>query len=150
MLEHMFQLPYQFCVPDLLFEKELKGEFGDRLIQCGLDVVELSSAELRDAIAIHGQSGKLSFPDTFAYSLAKNRAWTLLTGDGALRKLARDEQLSMHGVLWIIERYHEEGILHADALRENLMKIRQHPRCRLPSMEVGRLLSMFQNSPDNN
>lgn len=146
MLEQMFQLPYDFCVPDLLFEQELKGELGDRLIACGLDVVELSAAELTGAMSIHRHSGKLSYPDAFAYILAKERNWTLLTGDGAMRKLAREQALAMHGVLWVVEEYHRLEVMGPADLHRCLTAISVHERCRLPMVEVRRLLSLFSTS----
>ena len=146
MLEQMFQLPYDFCVPDLLFERELKGELGDRLIALGLDVVELSSTELAAAMTVHQQSGKLSFPDAFALILAKEREWTLLTGDGAMRKLARDQALAMHGVLWVVEEYHRLELIAPADLHQCLTAISDHERCRLPMADVRRLLELFDVS----
>ncbi len=143
MLEQMFQLPYEFCVPDLLFEQELKGELGDRLIACGLDVVELSPAELTEARLVHQASGKLSYPDAFAFILAKERDWTLLTGDGAMRKLACKQKLAMHGVLWVVEEYHRQGVMKAADLHRCLTTISVHKRCRLPMTKVRRLLALL-------
>lgn len=137
----MFHLPYDFCVPDLLFERELKGELGDRLLACGLDVVELDSQELTSATQLNRQHGRLSAPDTFAFILAQARQWTLLTGDGPLRSLAVDQGVQMHGVLWVIDQYHLHGIMDGDLLHGSLTAISQHERCRLPNVEVRRLLA---------
>ena len=143
MLEQMFQLPYDFCVPDLLFERELKGDLGDRLLAFGLDVVELQPQEVADTMQLHRDVGKLSFPDTFAFVLARERDWTLLTGDGPLRKLARDQRVAMHGVLWVIEEYHQRGVMATSDLHHCLSTIFAHERCRLPAVEVRRLLDIF-------
>lgn len=53
MLEQMFLLPYEFSVPDLLFERDLKGDLGDRLLACGLNVVELYPQEVVGALFFH-------------------------------------------------------------------------------------------------
>lgn len=53
LLEDIFLLPFEFCVPDLLFQRELAGELGDRLIQLGLRIEELTSAELRRATLVN-------------------------------------------------------------------------------------------------
>ncbi len=146
MLEQMFQLPYEFCVPDLLFERELKGELGDRLIACGLDVVELSPTELTGAMSVHQASGKLSYPDAFAFILAKEREWTLLTGDGAMRRLAREQALAMHGVLWVIEEYYRLEVMAPTDLHRCLTAISVHERCRLPMGKAHRLLTQFSEN----
>lgn len=36
LLEAMFVLPFEFVVPDLLYERELAGEMGERLLGLGL------------------------------------------------------------------------------------------------------------------
>ena len=84
LLEALFQLPHEFVVPDLLFERELKGVLGDRLIALGLRVEELTPAEVTRAAALRRQRSALSVPDTFAFALARERTWTLLTGDAQL------------------------------------------------------------------
>ena len=55
LLEHLFRLPYEFCIPDLLYKKELAGDLGDRLRKLGLDVIELSPAELSRATELRRQ-----------------------------------------------------------------------------------------------
>lgn len=140
-LEQLFQLPYEICVPDLLFERELKGELGDRLLACGLDVVELDSEEMTSATQLNREHGRLSAPDTFAFILAQARQWTLLTGDGPLRRLAIDQGVQMHGVLWVIDQYRHHGIMEGGLLHGSLTAISEHQRCRLPTAEVQRLLA---------
>ncbi len=141
LLEDLFRLPYRFCVPDLLYKRELDGELGNRLMALGLNIVELSPAELTRATGLRREIKVLSTPDTFAFSLAEARRWTLLTGDGALRKLADEQGVAMHGVLWIVEELHNGGIANARALHEALTTIHAHPRCRLPASDVRRILA---------
>jgi hypothetical protein len=50
LLESVFQLNYQFAVPDLLFEEELKPYGGDRLLELGLRVEELDGSGVGQAI----------------------------------------------------------------------------------------------------
>jgi hypothetical protein len=52
LLEHLFQLPHDFCVPDLLFKRELSGDLGDRLRKLGLDVVDLFPKEVARATSL--------------------------------------------------------------------------------------------------
>ena len=141
LLDQLFELPYEFCVPDLLYKKELAGDLGDRLRALGLNVVELTSDELTRATALRRQIKVLSTPDTFAFSLAEARHWTLLTGDGALRDLCVEQGVEMHGVLWVISELHRIGMTDAVVLHGALTNIHAHPRCRLPRGEVRRLLS---------
>lgn len=143
LLEEMFLLPFEFVVPDLLYARELEGNLGDRLIALGLRVEELTVAELRRATSVNRQHIKLSLPDTFAFALAESRAWTLLTGDGALREVAVAEQIAMHGVLWLFDQMADGNFVAFERLHGALSQLFAHPRCRLPAKEVNHRLIRF-------
>ncbi|GAJ29055.1 PIN domain-containing protein [Acidomonas methanolica] len=143
LLEAMFLLPFEFTVPDLLYARELAGELGDRLIELGLRIEELTPVELRRATAVNRQHSRLSVPDTFAFAIAESRGWGLLTGDGTLRELAVAEQVDMHGVLWIFDQLADGNHVGFDRLHGGLSSLFAHPRCRLPANEVRRRLARF-------
>lgn len=143
LLEASFRLPFQFAVPDLLYERELKGYGGDELIRRGLAVVELDGDGLTRALAYRRQAPALSVPDSFALALAQTREWVLLTGDGALRQLATDEAVECHGVLWVLDEIHGAAVATAQALHDGLNAISGHPRCRLPRHEIRRRLAFY-------
>lgn len=143
LLEDIFRLNHRYCVPDLLFENELSGELGDHLLGLGLEIVELDADEAGQAQMLRQDQRKLSVPDAFAFTLATSRDWTLLTGDGELRALATRQRHPMHGVLWVIEQLYISETVNADTLHECLTTIHAHPRCRLPTAEVNRLLKRF-------
>lgn len=136
LLEAAFQLGDSLVVPDLLFERELDGEFGARLRSLGIVIESLDGGEVTRAAQLARAERRLSVADTFAFALAHGRQWTLLTGDGVLRTVAEAEGLSVHGVLWIIDRIEADGICDAEMLHGCLLKTAAHPRCRLPRREV--------------
>lgn len=144
-LGDLFRLPYEFAVPDLLFDRELKGPLGDRLVALGMRVEDLTAAELSRAIAIRRARTELSTPDTFAFAIAEQRGWPLLTGDGGLRRLAGDEGLVFHGVLWLCDQFEEHVVIPADRLHAGLSAISSHPRCRLPTGEVNARLRRYSS-----
>ncbi len=90
LLELCFRLPFQFAVPDLLYERELKNHGGDNLLRLGLRIEELDSIGVNCALRYRREQPLISLPDSFALALAARNTWTLLTGDGALRKLANE------------------------------------------------------------
>jgi hypothetical protein len=71
-----------------------------------------------------------------AYALALSRGWTLLTGDGELREIARNRSMPFHGVLWVLDQLHDGQAMENDALVAALQAIGDHPRCRLPRGEI--------------
>lgn len=141
LLEHLFQLPHDFCVPDLLFKRELSSDLGDRLRKLGLDVVDLFPKEVARATSLRRNFKVLSTPDTFAFSVAEARRWTLLTEDLALRRLAEQHGVEMHGLLWIIEEFELKGVVEARSLYRALTEIHARPRCRLSSPDVELILA---------
>ncbi len=143
LLEEMFLLPFEFAVPDLLFARELVGELGDRLIQLGLRIEELTPVEVLRATIVNRQHVQLSTPDTFAFAIAESRGWGLLTGDGTLRKLATAEQIDMHGVLWVFDQLADGAHVDFDLLHGGLSTLAAHPRCRLPAKDVQQRLVRF-------
>lgn len=143
LLAEMFRLPFEFVVPDLLYERELKGPLGDQLVMLGLRVEVLTPAELSRATIARRQNTRLSTPDTFAFAIAQSRQWTLLTGDGGLREFAQVERIDTHGVLWIFDQLADGNYVDLERLLRGLNVISTHPRCRLPANEVRSRLARF-------
>jgi predicted nucleic acid-binding protein len=132
LLDAVFRLPDVFAVPDVLYQRELSGEWGERLIKHGLRVEEVSGQGVADAIRYRYQRPSLSVADSLALALAKERQWTLLTGDNDLRLLASAERVECHGVLWLLDLIEEADIIAVRLLHDGLEAISTHPRCRLP------------------
>ncbi len=143
-LNAAFSLSYRLAVPDLLYERELRGEWGDELIKLGLSVEELDGEGVALALRFRESTPSLSLPDSFALVLAKQRQWTLLTGDKVLRQLAIQEHTACYGVLWLIDQLNDQSIVTPAALLEGLQAIARHPRCRLPLAEIRVRLIRFE------
>ena len=94
-----FALPLEFCVPDLLYRREIEPFGGDRLVHMGLRVLELDDAGVARAARYRRAVPVLSLSDAFALALAHSTGSALLTGDARLRRLAGDEKIVCHGVL---------------------------------------------------
>jgi hypothetical protein len=136
-------LRYEFAVPDLLFERELKGPLGDRMVGLGLRVEELTSHEVARATTLKRRKAQLSTADTFAFVIAEVRGWPLLTGDAGLRAAAEETGMAMHGVLWLFDEFETQAVVELARLHLGLSTIFAHPRCRLPATEVRRRLARF-------
>jgi len=138
-----FRLPFRFAVPDLLYERELKGHGGDELIRLGLVVEELDGEGVRRALAYRQRVPALSVSDCFALALAQTLSWVLLSGDGALRQLAAQEAVECHGVLWLLDEMEAAAVVSSLELYDGLTTISEHPRCRLPKPEIRRRLARY-------
>ena len=146
LLETGFRLPIEFAVPDLLYRWELEDHGGAALIELGLQVEELDGDGVALALGYRQTRRSLSLPDSFALALARINRWTLLSGDSELRELAGKEGVACHGVLWLIDRIFEEGLVGGDELYAGLQAITAHPRCRLPKVEIRKRLQLYSGT----
>ena len=143
LVEATFRLPFEFTVPDLLYERELREHGGPEFVRLGLRVEELDGDEVSLALGYLRKRRSLSLPDSFALALAKRNAWTLLSGDRELRELAEEEEVRCHGVLWLLDQMFEHSVIDQEDLRAGLGKIAAHPRCRLPKSEIRKRLLAY-------
>jgi predicted nucleic acid-binding protein len=141
--EAVFSLSLELAVPDLLYERELKAHGGERLRELGLRVEALGAKETAKAVQYWRRNPVLSLPDCFALALAVEEGWMLLTGDGALRDLARTESVDCHGVLWVLDQLLYEKVVAPRLLKKGLEAIAAHPRCRLPRREMNARLERY-------
>ena len=139
----LFELPYDFVVPDLLYEAELLDWMGPDLLDLGLKVEELTPQETAHATKLKQAKTTLSTPDVFALCLAMERDWVLLTGDGALRAEAKRQKRAMHGVLWVFDEMEHHEVCSTATLKSGLKAVRDHPRCRLPLREINHRLQRY-------
>jgi predicted nucleic acid-binding protein len=138
-----FKLSATFAVPDVLYERELRDYGGEDLVRLGLRIESLDGDGVEMAMRHRQVQRQLTVPDSFALALAKRNGWTLLTGDGPLRELARAEGVDCHGVLWLLDEFETQGAATYVKLHDGLEKISDHPRCRLPKREVANRLSRY-------
>ncbi|MEX2263181.1 MAG: PIN domain-containing protein [Bryobacteraceae bacterium] len=144
LLEAVFCLQHEFAVPDVLYDREMCDEWGDRLVQLGLRVVELSKEGVGNALRFRQQRSALSIVDSFALALAKERKWPLLTGDRPLRHLAAGENVECHGLLWLLDIMEDAGVPGIQPLHDGLTAVAAHPRCRLPRREIAIRLERYR------
>ncbi|XKH61531.1 PIN domain-containing protein [Halomonas sediminis] len=91
-LATLFKLPYQFAMPDILYEEEIEEGSPD-LINMGLKTLVVSGEYVNYAERLGEQYGdEPGFNDRLALALAKQESCPLLTGDGNLRMLAAKEE----------------------------------------------------------
>ena len=135
-----FRLPFTYIMSELAIEDELitPPGIGQELVSLGLMPVKITMEEFAFAESLGLQYIKLSVYDRIALAIAKNRGITLLTGDGALRKAARQEGVSIMGTLGIFDCLWDGGLIdqteYADCLQN--LKLLNGGIVRLPGIEI--------------
>lgn len=144
--EQVFALDAHIVVPDLLYERELKTYNGAELRRLGLRVEALTGEELQVAQALRNRAPAITVPDSLALALARERRWILLAGDGAMRKLATEQQVDCHGVLWLLDQMEQAAVATIHQLDAGLRQLAGHPRCRLPRPEINVRLTRYEEA----
>ena len=139
LLNSVFQLEFQFAVPDLLFHEELidLGVYSRQdLLRFGLKVESLDGEGVEKAMAYQSERPALSLVDSFALALAAHQGWRLLTEDRTMRSVAESKGIAHLDALWLIDRILDAGILSASQVVAVLEAMRDDPRCPVPKPEL--------------
>jgi predicted nucleic acid-binding protein len=130
LIAEMFNLPFDFQVPDMLFSDELEADHG-YLLEYGLQLGELTPESMTEVEALVIKYKQPSRYDCFALVLAKQQGCPLLTGDQNLRKAAEQEDVEVKGTLWIVEAMIMHQVITVQAARLAYQRMKQKER-RLP------------------
>ncbi|MCY4618741.1 MAG: hypothetical protein OXD50_09355 [Chloroflexi bacterium] len=147
-LHTMFELEYQFAVPDLLFHEELidLGSYSRQdLLGFGLRVEALSTDGVATAVAYQAERAALSLVDAFALTLAGIHRWPILTEDRTMRRFAESKSISHLDALWIVDRMLVAGVLPGTQALVALDAMLNDPRCPLPKPELARRIGHLRD-----
>lgn len=139
LLGKMFDLEFEFAVPDLLFHEELidLGPYARQdLLEYGLRVEPLDAEGLQSANAYQVERPALSLVDSFALALADLQDWQLLTEDRTMRNVAESKGIVCLGALWIFDRMLDACILPTSQARVALDSMYDDPRCPVAKDEL--------------
>lgn len=103
LIELIFQLPYIFAVPDILYHEELRKQHS-HLPALGLRCMPMTPDMIIEGMRLASVYKKAGRIVLLALSLSKSTGYPLLTGDMALRKAATEEAVQPRGTLWLIEQ----------------------------------------------
>ena len=142
LIELMFQLPYQFAIPDILFVEELEQEH-EHLLGLGLTMSELTGETMVYAMELIPRYTNASRNDCFALALAAQEECTLLTGDKALRQAAETESVLVRGTLWLVELMVRQALISIEQAREAYQRMKESGR-RLPWNVVEAMLAELE------
>jgi len=134
----MFSLPWQFAVPDTLFSEKLAERHG-HLLQLGLISKTMDGDLVAEAYNLHQKYIKPSVNDMLALRLAKHEDCQLLTGDKALREVAKKLSVEVHGTIWLVEQLIQQNKITVEVARVGFQYM-QDSGSRLPWDEVEKIL----------
>ncbi|WP_280548998.1 MULTISPECIES: hypothetical protein [unclassified Halomonas] len=142
LLYMVFQLDHRFVTTDFVL-RELQRPDGQELVGLGLGIEALSGVEVLSLYELRSSLGNSSLADVSCYFLAKERNWTLLTGDGSLRRSGHQGQLDVRGVLWILDQLYDTKLVSGGALADSLETMLENG-ARLPAGECQRRIKAWR------
>lgn len=143
LIGHLFQLPYNFSTPDILFYEELESEH-EYLLSLGLQLDELSGDTMLYAMKLTSEYPKPSRNDCFALALATQEQCPLLTGDKDLKNAAINESVMVRGTLWLVEMMIRRELVTIEDARLSYQKMKAGGR-RLPWETANAMLNDLEN-----
>lgn len=152
LLDKLFALPFEVHTVDFVIaeltdiaqrEEVLSYQSGGKLTIHSFTPEELIKiAELKD-----GTGGNVSFTDCAAWHYAKVNGYTLITGDGQLRRKALASDVVVKGILYLFEMFVEEDIIAPNDAATKLEKLmRINPR--LPHSEIRSRIAALRASAE--
>lgn len=116
----MLDLPFRLPCTFIMYEGTIRNELikpeglGEKLVSKGLVGVDITTEEFILAEELNSAYAKPSVHDCVALAIAKSRGLTLMTGDGALRKAAEKEGVTVIGTIGVLDRLREDGYLQKE------------------------------------
>ena len=111
LLDAAFELEHTWRTPDIIVEDEVLTVSRDILVELGLDVRTLSGDELNSVPPLNQRHSNPSPKDLAVLVVAAADDGIVVTGDGPLRTAAQEEDLTVHGVLWVLDQLVDEEIV---------------------------------------
>ena len=143
LLAVLCDLPYRIVVPLPVRASEVFD-----LSECqwralddeGMITHDLTPQEIGQALLFKGRHPGLSANDCFCLVVAQAYPGILLTGDALLRRVAAENGLCVHGVLWIVDELSATGICPNSLLVQALEVWKEDDTVFLPRSEISRRL----------
>jgi len=145
LLETVFDLPFFFVSPVFAGE-EIDHEKWELLKSLGLTVYDLNPEQISEIYTLNQYNRSVSTTDLSSFILARDLSAILLSGDGALRKLAKKHAIEVHGALWLLDQLILHGIIPASRAAAVLIRMIERG-ARFPKNECDKRLKAWQASP---
>ncbi|MBE3598720.1 MAG: DUF3368 domain-containing protein [Limnochordaceae bacterium] len=142
-LQAVFGLGIDFVSPDLVISEELPASLAAHLRSLGMQARTMASHQIPELSRIAESRSALSVQDISVYLLACDLGAGVLTGDGPLRRFCQEQQVTVHGTLWLMDCLVQRGLIAATAA-EQCLNTMLAAGSRLPTEECDRLVRRWK------
>lgn len=145
LLDSFFQLEHDFQVTDMAFaeiQEENAADLSTFLENGLLTRQEFAFEELLQIQFLEVENPALSIADCSCLYLSKKVSATLLTGDAALRRIAEQNNIAVHGILWVLDEIVAGGLISEKEAKDKLILL-MGLNLRLPANECRKRLKYW-------
>lgn len=142
LLEQVFLLPYSICTSDFAKE-EIHTVDTDELERRGLSFLALEANFIFELARFRMEKPAIAIADMAGFILARENQAILVTGDKHLVVFSRENQVVVHGLLWLMDEMIENRILLATEAANKLRRMIEKG-ARLPNEECQRRLEKWK------
>lgn len=130
-------LEYQFTTTDIILEELRDDQVA--LIQPHIHaekftVISISDQELVEIALMSQEDAKVSEQDWSGLYFALQKGAILVSGDGRMRKIAKEKSIEYHGIFWLMDQLVDTSVLSGAQASEFMQKLISVNK-RLPSNE---------------
>jgi len=143
LLDNVFELDARWMIPDLV-GRELGTDRKELLVEWGLEVRSLDGEEIEAVGRLNQSYSAPSRTDMATLVVARAENGILVTGDGALRAAADEEDIEVHGSLWVVDALVDTGTVEPPEAARALQLMMEADR-RLPRDEVNQRVDTWQS-----
>ena len=148
LLPHFFDLEFEFQTTDLIIDELLEDQINALLpyIDQGILIVEeMTEEDILEIKLIELSKPTLSPQDCSAYYHAKRISCTLLTSDNSLRRFAKENEIDIHGHLWVFDQMVASNTIAGQRAAEKLTELSEvvNTRLGLPATECRKRITKW-------
>lgn len=150
LLPHFFDLEFEFITSELVLDELFEDQYealspyidGKKLV-----VEEMTGDDIIEIMTIQSKKPSLSEQDCSAFYQARKSEATLITSDNTLRKFAQENEVEVHGHLWVFDHMIEAKTITGTRACEKLIELSTqiNPKLGLPKNECETRLKRWMN-----
>ena len=151
LLDGFFSLPWEIHTTDMIVQELIKSEQYDAIIlsekRGHLIVKKFKGEELAQLarMKLERSTSNASIQDCSVWKLAKDLECALLTGDNKLRKVVQNDNIEVHGILYLFDKMLEHQIMDNETAIEKLQRL-YNINTRLPKEEIDKRIALWKEA----
>lgn len=151
LLDGFFSLPWEIHTTDMVIDELIRSDQHEA-IKCfrkngKLKVKSFDGEELLLIVKMktERQTSNASIQDCSVWKLAKDLECALLTGDNKLRKVVQNDNIEVHGILYLFDKLLEHEIMDNETAIDKLQSLFSI-NSRLPKEEIVKRITLWKEA----